>query len=93
RVRWRIAPGPSAPMAFDAAAPGAARMRAELVRRRSGPPGAWDLEWNDEAGGLRVVAGLAGHGLATRDADADSHFDRGLDPGLDRGRPGAANAA
>jgi protein ImuA len=64
RMRWRIAAGPSAPARFDEAAPGAPRLVAELVRRRSGPPGIWELEQDDETGGFRVVAGLADHGLA-----------------------------
>ena len=69
RMRWRIASGPSAPILidgamFDEAAPGPPRLIAELVRRRSGPPGVWELEQDDETGGFRVVPGLAGHGLA-----------------------------
>ncbi|HEY2658457.1 MAG TPA: hypothetical protein VGI79_01965 [Caulobacteraceae bacterium] len=68
RRRWRIAALSSAEDRFDPLAPGAARLRAELVRRRDGPPGAWDLERDDEAGGLRVAAGLAGHGVGTRPA-------------------------
>ncbi|QUD86067.1 ImuA family protein [Phenylobacterium montanum] len=66
RRRWRIAAQASGEAAFDPLAPGAARLRAELVRRRDGPPAAWDLELCDETGGLRLVAGLAGHGVATR---------------------------
>jgi protein ImuA len=63
RRRWRIAARPSGLDLDDAAAPGAVRFRAQLLRRRDGPPGAWDLEQDDETGGLRLVAGLAGHGL------------------------------
>jgi protein ImuA len=63
RRRWRIAALGSGPAAFDAQAPGPARLRAELVRRRDGPPGAWDLEQDDETHRLRVVAGLADHGV------------------------------
>jgi protein ImuA len=64
RRRWRIAALASGPNDFDAAAPGAPRLRAELVRRRDGPPAAWDLELDDETHRLRVAAGLADHGVA-----------------------------
>lgn len=63
RRRWRIAAQASLGEAFDAAAPGAARLRAELARRRDGPPGGWDLEQDDETGRLRLGAGLADHRL------------------------------
>jgi protein ImuA len=63
RRRWRITALASAPDPLDPAAPGAPRLRAELVRRRDGPPGAWELERDDETGGFRVAAGLAGHGV------------------------------
>jgi protein ImuA len=63
RRRWRITALASAPNPLDPAAPGAPRLRAELVRRRDGPPGAWDLERDDETSGFRLAAGLAGHGL------------------------------
>ncbi len=63
RRRWRIASALSGPAAFDAAAPGHTRIRAELVRRRDGPPGVWELEQDDETGRFAVVAGLADHGL------------------------------
>ncbi len=67
RRRWRIKAGSSATHGFDPAAPGRMRLNAELVRRRDGPPGAWTLEQDDETGRLRVVAGLAGHGLDETD--------------------------
>lgn len=70
RRRWRIAARPSAPAVFDPAAPGAARLHAELTRRRDGPPGAWELELDDETGGFAVVAGLADHRLAAPAAPA-----------------------
>lgn len=63
RRRWRVAPRPSAQDPWDAKAPGAPRWRAALERRRDGPPGCWDLEWNDETGRLDLVEGLAGDGL------------------------------
>jgi protein ImuA len=63
RRRWRIGATPSGEAAFDVAAPGPTRIRAELVRRRDGPPGCWELEQDDETGRFGVVAGLAGHGL------------------------------
>ncbi len=68
RRRWRVTALGSAENRLDVLAPGAGRLRAELVRRRDGPPGAWNLERNDETGGLRVVAGLAGHGVEPRPA-------------------------
>jgi protein ImuA len=67
RRRWRIKTGSSGAHPFDPAAPGRVRLTAELVRRRDGPPGAWALEQDDETGRLRVVAGLAGHGLDETD--------------------------
>jgi len=63
RMRWRIAAAPSSAGRFDPLAPGAVRLTAELARRRGGPPGCWELEQDDEAGGFRVVPGLAGDGL------------------------------
>jgi protein ImuA len=74
RRRWRITAGASGADLFDPMAPGAPRLRAELLRRRDGPPGAWDLERDHETGGLRLAAGLAGHGVAQgepRPSDAD----------------------
>ena len=62
-LRWRIAAQPSAPHPFDARAPGAMRLRAELVRRRNGPLGAWDLEQDHETHRLGLAARLADHGL------------------------------
>jgi len=58
RRRWRVAALPSAANPDDAAAPGAARLLAELVRQRDGPPGDWILEAMP-GGGLAVVPGLA----------------------------------
>jgi len=69
RRRWRIAARGSGLDPYDAAAPGTPRLRADLTRRRDGPPAAWDLELDDETHGLRVVAGLADHGLAAAGAD------------------------
>jgi protein ImuA len=63
RRRWRIESRPSPDAAFDAAAPGATRLWAQLVRRRDGPPGAWMLEQDDETGRLRLDPGLADHRL------------------------------
>jgi len=63
RRRWRVLSLPGAPHPYDPKAPGAARLRAELVRRRDGPLGAWDLEQDHETHRLRLAAGLADHGL------------------------------
>jgi protein ImuA len=63
RRRWRITSRASIPDAFDPDAPGRPCLRAELLRRRDGPPGTWELEQDDEAGSFRLAAGLADHGL------------------------------
>ena len=63
RLRWRLKARPSAPHPFDPRAPGDARLKAELSRRRDGPLGAWDLEQDHETHRLRLAAGLADHGL------------------------------
>lgn len=61
-TRWSVGPDPCASDPFDARAPGARRFRVVLERCRSRPfaaqPGAFVLEWCDEAFCLRVVAGL-----------------------------------
>lgn len=66
RRRWRVSSLASAPHPFDPQAPGAPRLKAELTRRRDGPPGAWTLEKDDETGRFRVAAGLAGDGVPAR---------------------------
>ena len=63
RLRWRVKASPSAAHPFDPRAPGDARLKAELTRRRDGPLGAWDLEQDHETHRLRLAAGLADHGL------------------------------
>ncbi len=62
-LRWRISPLASAADLLDARSPGAVRWRADLVRRRDGPPKTWDVEQDDETHRLRLAAGLAGDGL------------------------------
>ena len=84
RRRWRIAARGSGLDPYDAAAPGTPRLRADLTRRRDGPPAGWDLELDDETHGLRVAAGLADHGLEAAGSDDWS-------PGVGRGT--AARAA
>jgi protein ImuA len=64
RLRWRVAAEASAPHPFDPRAPGAARLRAELVRSRDGKSGRFLLEQDDATGRFRLAAGLADHGLA-----------------------------
>lgn len=66
RLRWRVSAEPSAPHPFDPRAPGAARLKAELVRSRDGKSGLFRLEQDHETGRFRLVAGLADHGLAPR---------------------------
>ena len=63
RLRWRLKAEASAAHPFDPRAPGNARLKAELTRRRDGPLGAWDLEQDHETHRLRLAAGLAYHGL------------------------------
>ena len=63
RLRWRLSAAASAPHPFDPRAPGDARLKAELTRRRDGPLGVWDLEQDHETHRLRLAAGLADHGL------------------------------
>jgi protein ImuA len=62
-LRWRISPLASAADLLDIRSPGAVRWRADLVRRRNGPPRTWDVEQDDETHRLRLAAGLAGDGL------------------------------
>jgi len=64
RLRWRVVAEPSASHPFDPRAPGAARLRAELVRSRDGRSGSFLLEQDDETHRFRLAAGLADHGLA-----------------------------
>jgi protein ImuA len=64
RLRWRVSAEPSAPHPFDPRAPGAARLRAELVRSRDGKNGRFLLEQAHETDRFRLAAGLADHGLA-----------------------------
>lgn len=63
RRRWRVSALPSAIEPFDHEAPGRPRLRAELVRRRDGPPGTWILEQDDATDRLRLVDRLADRGL------------------------------
>jgi protein ImuA len=61
-LRWRVSAAPSAAHPLDPRAPGAARWRAELVRRRDGWPGTFMVEQEDEAHRLDLAARLADHG-------------------------------
>ena len=64
RRRWRIAASPSAPHPLTEEAIGAARLRADLVRRRDGPPGSWLMEHEHATGRLAVAGRLADHGAS-----------------------------
>jgi protein ImuA len=64
RLRWRVSAEPSAVHPFDARAPGAARLSAELMRSRDGRSGRFLLEQSHAADRFRLAAGLADHGLA-----------------------------
>lgn len=63
RRRWRIATLPAAADPLDPRAPGRWRVRADLVRRRDGPPGHWMLEQDNGTNRLRLADRLADHGL------------------------------
>lgn len=63
RLRWRIGALPSAAHPLDPRAPGPIRWRAELTRRRDGPPGVFEWEEGDGSHRLRLAARLAGDGL------------------------------
>lgn len=52
RMRWKVAPAPSAPARWNAAAPGAPAWKAELFRARRHAPGEWIL--NDDNGRLHA---------------------------------------
>jgi len=64
RLRWRVGAAPSAAHPLDPRAPGAARIRAELARSRTGHGGVFLLEHDPETHGFHLAAGLADHGLA-----------------------------
>ena len=91
RHRWRVTPRSSAADPYDPRAPGTSRWLLELVRARDLPPGAWVVEAApDESGAphrLRVVAELAGGGVATRAGAGDRDGTRGTVVPL---RPGRA---
>lgn len=61
--RWRVTALASTAHPDDPRAPGAPRLRADLVRSRDTPPGSWILEWDDASDSFGVAAGLADHGL------------------------------
>jgi len=63
RLRWRVASAPSALHPMDPRAPGPARLKAELVRSRTGLGGVFMLEQDHETHRLRLAAELADHGL------------------------------
>jgi len=67
--RWKIAPAPSE-LSANVPGLGPPRWRVELERSRGGRPGNWILELNeaaDEPHPFRVVADLAGDGLASQE--------------------------
>lgn len=66
RRRWRITPELSAPHPWDGKASGPARWRALLERSRDGAHGEAILEFDDETHRLRLVDGLADHGVSAR---------------------------
>ena len=66
RMRWQVAPAPSAPPRWNAQAPGKPTWRADLFRARSHPPGEWLLHGENgrlvRAGQDRPVRRVAGVG-------------------------------
>lgn len=62
-LRWQVTSLSSSLHPLDAKSPGAARLKADLVRRRDGPPGTYLMEGEDETHRLRLAARLAGDGL------------------------------
>jgi protein ImuA len=70
RLRWRVGAAPSAPHPLDPRAPGPARLRADLVRSRTGISATFMLEQDHETHGFHLAAGLADHGLAAGKAGA-----------------------
>ena len=69
RRRWRIAPALSGADPWDRKASGPARWRAILERSRDGAGGETVLEYDHETHRLRLVDGLADHGLAAAAQD------------------------
>lgn len=63
RVRWRIGALVSGQDGLDAKAPGPMRWRAEVSRRRDGPPAVFEWEESDATPRLRLAPRLAGDGL------------------------------
>jgi len=63
RLRWRIGSAPSALHPMDPRGLGPVRLKAELVRSRTGLGGVFMLEQDHETHCFRVAAGLADHGL------------------------------
>jgi protein ImuA len=70
RRRWRVAQHPSGAHPFDPKASGPPRWRVTLERSRDGASGVWILEHDLETHRLRLVEGLADHGLDLGEQDA-----------------------
>jgi protein ImuA len=73
RLRWRIRSQASAAAAFGVRTPGPPRLTAELLRRRDGPPGVFELEQDHETGRLRLAGGLADRSLAEAGRRSAAH--------------------
>ncbi|HEX2528277.1 MAG TPA: hypothetical protein VHL31_18490 [Geminicoccus sp.] len=72
RRRWRVGSLPSAPNPFDQRAPGAFRIRAELVRSRAEPLSMWMLEQDGETHRFRLADRLADRGLVENGRPAEA---------------------
>ena len=62
-TRWAIAALRSQPPPYEPQAPGAPAFTVELLRARSGRPGAWNVEWHNASHRFAVVSGIRDRAL------------------------------
>lgn len=75
--RWQIDSQPSAKNPFDERAPGARRLRAELLRCRTGQTGSWNLEYETSTYPLLMVPAAANRKFAPHVAPNPSRHAKG----------------